>query len=366
MNELLGLAYYAEIPAVVIDVQRVGPSTGMPTRTQQGDILECAYASHGDTKHILLFPANPAECFEFAVKSFDLAERFQTPVFMLSDLDIGMNDWVVPKLTWPDAEELGPHKWGMTIDLSRCTGCHACVAACQAENNIPIVGKDQVLHNRQMHWIRIDRYFKGAADDPNPEVVYQPLTCQQCENAPCEQVCPVGATMHDTEGLNVMVYNRCVGTRYCSNNCPYKVRRFNYLDFQSQDPRNDKYPKPWLNIPDQQQLMTVPKVKQMMFNPEVTVRMRGVMEKCSFCVQRIHTTTIAKRARNETLKDGDIMTACQQSCPTTAINFGDLSDLKSKVSIAQRDKRAYGLLDEELQTAPRNKYLAKVSNPIEA
>jgi len=265
----------------------------------------------------------------------------------------------------PDVEFEGPHKWGMTIDLSRCIGCHACVAACQAENNIPIVGKDQVLHNRQMHWIRIDRYFKGEADDPNPEVVYQPLTCQQCENAPCEQVCPVGATTHDTEGLNVMVYNRCVGTRYCSNNCPYKVRRFNYLDFHSQDPRHDKYPKPWLNIPDQQQLMTVPKVKQMMFNPEVTVRMRGVMEKCSFCVQRIHTTTIAKRAQGEKLKDGDIMTACQQSCPTSAIAFGDLADAKSKVSAGQRDKRAYGLLDEALQTAPRNKYLAKVSNPIE-
>ena len=258
------------------------------------------------------------------------------------------------------------HKWGMSIDLSRCIGCHACVAACQAENNIPIVGKDNVLNNRQMHWIRIDRYFKGEADDPNPEVVFQPLTCQQCENAPCEQVCPVGATTHDTEGLNVMVYNRCVGTRYCSNNCPYKVRRFNYLDWHSQDPRHDKYPKPWLNLPDTQQMDTMPEVKRMMFNPEVTVRMRGVMEKCTFCVQRIHTTTIAKRARGEKLHDGDIMTACQQSCPTQAIVFGDLKDTKSKVSKAHADKRAYGLLDEALQTRPRNMYLAKVSNPVEA
>jgi molybdopterin-containing oxidoreductase family iron-sulfur binding subunit len=266
----------------------------------------------------------------------------------------------------PEAIQEGPHKWGMTIDLSRCIGCHACVAACQAENNIPIVGKDQVLHNRQMHWIRIDRYFKGAADDPNPEVVYQPLTCQQCENAPCEQVCPVGATTHDTEGLNVMVYNRCVGTRYCSNNCPYKVRRFNYLDFQSQDPRHDKYPKPYLNIPDQQQLETIPKVRQMGFNPEVTVRMRGVMEKCSFCVQRIHTTTIAKRARGEELKDGDILTACQQACPTQAIVFGDLNDPSSKVKAGHEDSRAYALLDEALQTKPRNMFLAKISNPVEA
>jgi len=153
-----------------------------------------------------------------------------------------------------------------------------------------------------MHWIRIDRYFKGDVDAP--EIVFQPVTCQQCENAPCEQVCPVGATMHDTEGLNVMVYNRCIGTRYCSNNCPYKVRRFNYLDFHSQDPRHDKYPMPWLNIPDQQQLDTIPEVKRMVFNPDVTVRMRGVMEKCSYCVQRIHNTQIVKRNAGEELADG--------------------------------------------------------------
>jgi MoCo/4Fe-4S cofactor protein with predicted Tat translocation signal len=256
-----------------------------------------------------------------------------------------------------------PHAWGMAIDLGSCIGCHACVVACQAENNIPIVGKDQVERNRQMHWIRIDRYFKGEADDPNPEVVYQPLTCQQCENAPCEQVCPVGATMHDTEGLNVMVYNRCVGTRYCSNNCPYKVRRFNYLDFQSQDPRNDKYPKPYLNIPDQQQLEQVNKIKRMVFNPEVTVRMRGVMEKCTFCVQRIHTTQTAKRAAGEELVDGDIVTACQQACPTQAIVFGDLNDPNSRVAQWHQNNRAYGLLDADLNTRPRNRYLAKISNP---
>jgi len=224
------------------------------------------------------------------------------------------------------------------------------------------VGKDQVQKNRQMHWIRIDRYFKG--DVESPEVVFQPVTCQHCENAPCEQVCPVGATMHDSEGLNVMVYNRCIGTRYCSNNCPYKVRRFNYLDFHSQDPRHDKYPQPWLNIPDQQQLDTIPEVKRMVFNPEVTVRMRGVMEKCTYCIQRIHTTQINKRNVGEELADGDIVTACQQACPTQAIVFGDLNDQNSKVSILQANNRSYNLLGD-LNTRPRTKYLAKVSNPGE-
>jgi len=195
--------------------------------------------------------------------------------------------------------------------------------------------------------------------------VYQPLTCQQCENAPCEQVCPVGATTHDTEGLNVMVYNRCVGTRYCSNNCPYKVRRFNYLDWHSQDPRHDKYPKPWLGLPDTQQNQSVDLVKRMVFNPEVTVRMRGVMEKCTFCVQRIHNTQIAKDNAGQDLADGDIVTACQQACPTRAIVFGDLNDPNSQVSRWHRNQRAYSLLDADLNTRPRNRYLAKISNPPE-
>ena len=263
----------------------------------------------------------------------------------------------------PPMQFTDPHAWGMAIDLTSCIGCHACVAACQAENNIPIVGKDQVQKNRQMHWIRIDRYFKGDVDAP--EIVFQPVTCQQCENAPCEQVCPVGATMHDTEGLNVMVYNRCIGTRYCSNNCPYKVRRFNYLDFHSQDPRHDKYPMPWLNIPDQQQLDTIPEVKRMVFNPDVTVRMRGVMEKCSYCVQRIHNTQIVKRNAGEELADGDILTACQQACPTQAITFGDLNDQNSAVYQLHQSNRSYNLLGD-LNTRPRNRYLAKVSNPSEA
>ena len=257
------------------------------------------------------------------------------------------------------------HAWGMAIDMNSCIGCNACTIACQSENNIPVVGKAQANMHRSMNWIRIDRYFKADdrnAEDPGIEVVYQPMTCQHCENAPCEQVCPVGATVHDTEGINTMVYNRCIGTRYCSNNCPYKVRRFNYLDYQSQDPRQN-WAKPYLNIPDQQQLQEVNKIKWMLFNPEVTVRMRGVMEKCTYCVQRVHRTTQAKRAEGGHVVDGDIITACQQACPTQAIVFGDLNDKSSKVSKLHQNPRAYGVLQEELDTRPRTQYLAKIRNP---
>jgi molybdopterin-containing oxidoreductase family iron-sulfur binding subunit len=258
------------------------------------------------------------------------------------------------------------HAWGMAIDMTTCIGCNACVAACQAENNIPIVGKDQVAMNREMHWIRIDRYFKGAMDDPNPEIVFQPMTCVHCENAPCEQVCPVAATVHDTEGLNTMVYNRCIGTRYCSNNCPYKVRRFNYFDWHSKSEHNLRgFPQPWLKIPDQQQTETVNKIHRMVFNPEVTVRMRGVMEKCTYCVQRIHGVKQAKEVSGEALRDGDIVTACQQTCPTEAIVFGDLSDPNSRVSKLHQNPRAYSVL-EDLNTRPRTRHLALVRNPNES
>ncbi|MBC7783312.1 MAG: TAT-variant-translocated molybdopterin oxidoreductase, partial [Burkholderiales bacterium] len=193
-----------------------------------------------------------------------------------------------------------PHAWGMAIDMNTCIGCNACVVACQAENNIPIVGKEQVIRNREMHWLRIDRYFKSSGatyeekiSDPNPQVTFQPMMCVHCENAPCEQVCPVAATVHDTEGLNTMVYNRCIGTRYCSNNCPYKVRRFNYLDYQSKHPRKTMFP--WLGMPDTQQEQSVDHIKRLMFNPDVTVRMRGVMEKCTYCTQRIKAASIPRR-----------------------------------------------------------------------
>jgi molybdopterin-containing oxidoreductase family iron-sulfur binding subunit len=257
-----------------------------------------------------------------------------------------------------------PHAWGMSVDLNACIGCNACAVACQSENNIPVVGREQVLKHRQMNWIRVDRYFKGDldADPADVEVVYQPVMCQHCENAPCEQVCPATATVHDTEGLNTMVYNRCIGTRYCSNNCAYKVRRFNYFDFHSKDPRAETA-SAYVGIPDRQQLEKVDPVRQMAMNPEVTVRMRGVMEKCTYCVQRIHAaTTAAKADGRTTIADGEVMTACQQACPTQAIKFGNLNDSSAQVVADHKNNRAYELLGE-LNNRPRTKYLAKLRNP---
>lgn len=268
-----------------------------------------------------------------------------------------------PMFNQPDKFD-SPSSWGMAIDLNTCVGCNACVIACQSENNIPIVGKANVLQNREMHWLRIDRYFKG--DVESPDVVQVPMACAHCEDAPCEQVCPVAATVHDTEGLNAMVYNRCVGTRYCANNCPYKVRRFNYFDYHASNPKAPA--QPWLDVPDQQQVKDVSELDQMHINPEVSVRMRGVMEKCTYCVQRISEARID--ARNEhakgkrassTLNDGEVITACQQACPTQAIRFGDLNDGNSEVSQAHQDNRAYSML-EETNIKPRTRFLAKVRN----
>jgi Fe-S-cluster-containing dehydrogenase component len=312
-----------------------------------------------------------------------------------------------------ELKKTGHHQWGMAIDLTACVGCSTCIMACQSENNVPIVGKDLVSRGREMHWIRLDRYYSGdpkkhvwngisfANETFKPEdqqqfeewiddvqVVTQPMLCQHCEAAPCENVCPVNATVHDQEGLNLMVYNRCVGTRYCSNNCPYKVRRFNYLDFNKRSLKELKGPaypvfangslSKWAKDPQNPRAGMRPEDEwdliAMMKNPDVTVRMRGVMEKCTFCVQRIQQAEIAQKVKardsgNVLVPDGAaskdvsaLKTACQQACPANAIVFGNIADEHSEVSKLKAQQRNYSVLDF-LLTKPRTTYLARLRNP---
>jgi molybdopterin-containing oxidoreductase family iron-sulfur binding subunit len=227
--------------------------------------------------------------------------------------------------------------WAMVIDLSVCIGCKTCTIACQAENNIPFVGKEEVRRSREMHWIRVDRYFEG--DVSNPRIFFQPVPCMHCEKAPCEVVCPTVATNHSSDGLNQMIYNRCVGTRYCSNNCPYKVRRFNFFQFAD----------------------TKTASLQLMYNPDVTIRSRGVMEKCTYCIQRIQKARIQAENEDRSIQEGEVLTACQQACPTDAIVFGDQNKLKIQVAQLKASPRHYNLLNE-LGTLPRTSYLSVIRN----
>jgi molybdopterin-containing oxidoreductase family iron-sulfur binding subunit len=294
---------------------------------------------------------------EASLAAFNEDNRAIVPKFAVKEKFIAENNLYVEEVFQTELPQ-----WGMTIDMNTCIGCNACVIACQSENNIPVVGKTQVNRNREMHWLRIDRYYQGK--DDNPTVAWQPMMCVHCEKAPCEPVCPVAATVHSHDGLNQMVYNRCVGTRYCSNNCPYKVRRFNYLNYSDNQPnwstKIEAIAKAGGNTTEQKnngmQLLS------MMNNPDVTVRGRGVMEKCTYCVQRINDARREAKKQGREIRDGEIITACQQACPTQTIVFGNIADKDSAVSRLRRDPRSYLLL-AELQTRPRTSYLAKLRNP---
>ena len=308
--------------ATGVDITRVG-----------GDYRVACVQDHHGVDAEALAAAGIQERLPDLVREATLAEYRENPEFAHGFAE----EHDMPSM-WKDHEYDEPNQWGMSIDLNACIGCSACTIACQSENNIPVIGKEEVLNGREMSWLRMDRYYSGDVDEP--EMVVQPVGCQHCEMAPCEQVCPVAATTHSDEGLNQMAYNRCVGTRYCANNCPYKVRRFNFFNYTKD----------------------LPEIIHMAQNPDVTVRFRGVMEKCSYCVQRIEVGRITAKNEGRELADGDVVSACQQACPTDAIVFGNIADPESRVAKVKQQNRDYALLGF-LNTRPRTSYLAKLRNP---
>ena len=299
------------------------------------------------------------------MKELTLAEYKAKPTEILEDREAevkpygGLENYRAQGTIYPDSmnDRLGI-KWGMSVDLNTCTGCGACVVACSAENNVPVVGKPEVLRGHEMQWLRIDRYYSGS-DLENPKVVFQPLMCQHCDNAPCENVCPVAATNHSSEGLNQMTYNRCIGTRYCANNCPYKVRRFNWADYTGAD----SFPDNQRGIISDVTMDMNDDLTRMVLNPDVTVRSRGVIEKCSFCVQRLQASKLSAKKESRPLEDSDIKVACQQACPTNAIVFGNANDKKSNITSIRKDNPNRLFLSlEQLHVLPNVTYLAKVRN----
>jgi len=304
------------------------------------------------------------------IKELTLEDFRKAPIEILEERDKdlqkfgGLKDFVEQGSLYAPYDKPGIH-WGMSIDMNSCIGCGACVVACHAENNIPVVGKSEVLRYHDMHWMRIDRYFSGNPDDPdNIQTVFQPMLCQHCDNAPCENVCPVSATNHSSEGLNQMAYNRCIGTRYCANNCPYKVRRFNWADYTGADSFPNNQDEQGVGKLSDAVLMMNDDLTRMVLNPDVIVRSRGVMEKCTFCVQRLQEGKLKAKKENRPLKDmEDVRTACQQACPTNAIVFGNVNDSKSNITTTRANNahRLYYAL-EELHVLPNVNYLAKVRN----
>ncbi len=351
----------------ILHVTETNYVTGKEAETENRDIVRVATIQEYTAKNGELYPPEHTASVPEAT-AFPEPEKPQVHTGVVSDqgaerpADYYRGQWKYAEKSMVNKEDLpslypefsnkGFNAWGMSIDLTTCVGCNACVVACQSENNIPTVGKEMVGRGREMHWIRIDHYYETDTDWKNAVSHFQPLACVHCEKAPCEPVCPVAATIHSHEGLNQMIYNRCIGTRYCSNNCPYKVRRFNYLKWTA-------------GIGGEKTINFELPVLKMLANPDVTVRGRGVMEKCSYCVQRINRARIDAKKAGREIQDGEIITACQQACPTRTIVFGDLNDPNSQVSQLRREPHDYSLL-AELNTRPRTGYLAKLRNPNEA